>query len=89
MEKYLLKQKKGDLRGVVKIEIFINEYLKPSQNPLNLRNCKKIANATDNRWRWSVGDYRIIGVIVNNEVQILQIIEIDKRDDKTYSHTKG
>ena len=45
--------------------------------------------ATDNRWRWRVGQYRIIGIITNsNEIQILSIIEIDKKDDNTYHKYK-
>nr|WP_321431524.1 hypothetical protein [uncultured Campylobacter sp.] len=40
----------------------------------------------DNRWRWRVGQYRIIGVISNSdEIQIFYILEIDKKDDNTYN----
>ena len=55
-----------------------------------LPNCKDVENAKDNRWRWRLGKYRIIGVIEKEkEIKILSIIEIDKKDNTTYSHTKG
>lgn len=89
-DKYLEKQIKGDPKGISKVNVFLKEVLALSQNPTQLPKCRKVENATDNRWRWRVGDYRIIGVIQKNgEIKILLILEIDKKDDNTYSHTKG
>ncbi|MCI6565638.1 hypothetical protein [Campylobacter sp.] len=84
--KYLEKLLKGDPKSTLKIKIFLNEVLATAQNPLELPNCRKVVGALDNRWRWRVGQYRIIGVISNSdEIQILYILEIDKKDDNTYN----
>ena len=88
-DKHLEKLLKGDPKSALKIKIFLNEILATAQNPLELSNCRKVMGATDNRWRWRVGQYRIIGIITNsNEIQILSIIEIDKKDDNTYHKYK-
>ena len=88
--KYLKKLEKGDFKSAIKIQSFINNNLFNAKNPTLLPNCKDVENAIDNRWRWRLGKYRIIGVIEKeNEIKILSIIEIDKKDNTTYSHTKG
>lgn len=38
----------------------------------------------DNRYRWRLGDYRIIGIVENNTFKLIQIIKIAKRDENTY-----
>ena len=88
--KYLKKLEKGDFKSAIKIQSFINNNLFNAKNPTLLPKCKEVENAKDNRWRWRLGKYRIIGVIEKEkEIKILSIIEIDKKDNTTYSHTKG
>lgn len=89
VEKYLEKLKKGDRKSALKIEFFIIEKLMNSQEPTKLANCKNIKNSKENKWRWRVGKYRIIGVLEKEQqLKILLITEIDKKNDTTYSHTK-
>lgn len=53
-------------------------------NPCLLKNAKHLIGYTDNRYRWRLGQYRIIGIVKNNEFKIIEIVKIDKKDDKTY-----
>lgn len=71
-------------KQVLKIMQFLDT-LEKEANPTKMSNCKKIESASDNRWRWRVGEYRIIGVIEkDNDIKIILIIKIDKKDDNTY-----
>lgn len=67
-----------------RINFFINNSLQNAENPCTLPNCKKLQGFNDNRYRWRLGDYRIIGIVENEEFKIIQIIKISKRDDSTY-----
>lgn len=87
-EKELEKLKQKNKLLSIKIAKFILEKLDNSENPALLPNAKKLSGFKDNRYRWRLGDIRIIGTI-KNEIKIIEIIEISKRDDNTYSHTKG
>lgn len=78
--KYLKKLQKGDFKSAIKIQSFIYNNLLNAKNPTMLPNCKDVENAKDDRWRWRIGQYRIIGVIEKeNKIKILLIIEIDKK----------
>ncbi len=87
--KYLKKLQKGDFKSAIKIQSFIYNNLLNAKNPTMLPNCKDVENAKDDRWRWRIGQYRIIGVIEKeNKIKILLIIEIDKKSDTTYKKGK-
>lgn len=46
---------------------------------------RKVQGFNDNRWRWRVGQYRIIGLVdESGEIFIIQVIKIAKKGDKTY-----
>lgn len=72
-----------------KIMRFLEQKLANADNPTTLPNARKLIGFDDNRYRWRLGDYRIIGIIQNSELKIIEIIEISKRDDTTYSHTRS
>lgn len=72
-----------------KITKFIEDNLATSENPCALPNARKLSGYNDNRWRWTLGNYRIIAKVINGEFKIIQIIEIARRNSTTYSHTKG
>ncbi|WP_223810228.1 MULTISPECIES: hypothetical protein [unclassified Campylobacter] len=52
--------------------------------PCTLPNAKDLKSFDDNRYRWRLDDYRIIGIVQNNEFKIIHIIKISKRDESTY-----
>lgn len=84
VKKYLEKLLKSNFKQSVKIKNFLT-LLESFENPFILSNCKKIESADDNRWRWRVGEYRIIGIIEkDNDIKIILVIKIDKKDDNTY-----
>lgn len=71
-----------------KILRFLDQKLATTDNPTTLPNARKLVGFDDNRYRWRLGDYRIIGTIQNGKLKIIEILEITKRDDTTYSHTR-
>ena len=72
----------GNPNSALKIEVFLTK-LQSIPNPTALPNAKKLQGFS-NRYRWRIGDYRIIGIIENGEFKIIEIIKIAKRDDNTY-----
>ncbi|TLD82945.1 hypothetical protein LS70_006560 [Helicobacter sp. MIT 11-5569] len=82
--KFLKNIEKKQKRQSEKILFFLHNILKNSSDPCSLPNAKKLQGFMDNRYRWRLGDYRIIGRIENNAFKIIQIIKITKRDDSTY-----
>ncbi|STO97579.1 type II toxin-antitoxin system RelE/ParE family toxin [Helicobacter canis] len=82
--KFLKKLAKSAPREFVKIDIFLNESLATCENPCTLPNAKHLQGFNDNRYRWRLGDYRIIGIVKNDTFQVIQIIKVAKRDENTY-----
>ena len=82
IQKYLQRRYKGDKKGVMAIQAFL-ELLEQNQNPTALKNAKKMQGNYQkygNIWRWRIGNYRIIGD-VKNEILEIQLIEISTRQD--------
>ena len=77
--KTLQKLKKKAPSDYFKIADFIFEDLTKTQEPLKLPNCTKLVAFSDNRYRWRLGNHRIIAIIAKNQIQI---IHIAKRDEK-------
>lgn len=84
--KYLEKREKSDFIGTAKIKDFLCK-LQDTESPTTIGNCKKL-KGFENKWRWKISDYRIIGSIEKGEFKILKIEKIEKRNSKTYSKTK-
>lgn len=84
VEKELKKIEKSNSKIADKIIFFIRQILAKSDNPCLLENAKHLVGYSDNRYRWRLGAYRIIGIVKNNEFKIIQIIKIDKKDNRTY-----
>lgn len=82
--KSLEKLKKSNPKQHLKIIEFLC-ILENTENPKALPNAK-ILKGFENKYRWRLGDYRIIGNIEKNEFYIVEIVKIDKRDDKTYKN---
>ena len=82
--KYLKKLAKSAPKEYVKISRFLNKKLPDSENPCLLPNAKHLSGFNDNRYRWRLGDYRIIGIVENETFFVVQVIKISKRDDSTY-----
>lgn len=82
--KSLEKIKKSNPKQHLKIIEFVI-ILENSENPRALPNAKSL-KGFENKYRWRLGDYRIIGNIEKNEFHIVEIVKIDKRDDKTYKN---
>ena len=83
VEKALANIYKSNKKAAKKITLFINERLPNAENPYTLPNCKKMKNY-ENYYRWRLGDYRIIGIVIDGKPCIIQIIKIAKRDESTY-----
>ncbi|ETD23500.1 type II toxin-antitoxin system RelE family toxin [Helicobacter macacae] len=82
--KFLQKLAKSAPKEYVKILNFLYGILSKSDNPCTLPNAKYLQGFDDNRYRWRVGEYRIIGIVKNGNFKIIEIIKIDKRGDTTY-----
>ena len=81
------KQAAKDLKNLksvnnisLRISAFIEE-LKITENPTALPNAKKLKGYDDNRYRWRIGDYRVIGIVENGEVKIIEILKIAHRQE--------
>lgn len=77
---FLKKLAKTAPKDFEKIDNFLLR-LESTQEPLKLPNCTKLVAFSDNRYRWRLGNHRIIAIIAKNQIQI---IHIAKRDEKTY-----
>lgn len=84
-EKFLTKHEKSDKTNINLIKLFIEEELALAENPCALKNASKIESkkSKGNMWRWKLRKYRIIGNVKSDEF-VIEIIEIDRRDEKTY-----
>lgn len=83
-DKFLKKLAKSNPKEFLKINIFLNETLPTCENPCTLPNAKHLQGFNDNRYRWRLGDYRIIGIVKNDTFQLIRVIKINKRDENTY-----
>ena len=81
---FLKKLAKSAPREFFKIDTFLNESLTTCENPCTLPNAKHLQGFNDNRYRWRIGEYRIIGIVENGKTKIIKVIKIDKRDSTTY-----
>ena len=81
--KFLQKLAKSTPKAYIKIDEFLSNDLPSATNPCTLPNAKHLQGFSDNRYRWRLGDYRIIGIVENGAFYIIQIIKIAKRDEKT------
>ncbi|MWV63045.1 type II toxin-antitoxin system RelE/ParE family toxin [Helicobacter saguini] len=61
------------------IEILLYETLPNTPNPFALPNAKKL-KSEENKYRWRVGNYRVIGEVYNN-ILTIEIIKIANRKD--------
>ena len=77
---FLKKLAKTAPKDFEKIDNFLLR-LESIQEPLKLPNCAKLVAFSDNRYRWRLGNHRIIAIIAKNQIQI---IHIAKRDEKIY-----
>ena len=82
-EKTLEEIYKSNKKVAKKIQLFIDERLPKAENPCLLPNAKKMQNY-ENCYRWRLGDYRLIGIVIDGKPRIIQIIKIAKRDESTY-----
>ena len=82
--KFLEKLAKSAPNEFFKIDIFLNKTLQNTENPYFLPNAKHLQGFNDNRYRWRIGNYRVIGIVENGITKIIKIIKIAKRDENTY-----
>ncbi|MCH5312860.1 MAG: type II toxin-antitoxin system RelE/ParE family toxin [Helicobacter sp.] len=82
-DKFLKKLAKSDHKSYKLIILFL-EKLETCENPCTLPNAKHLQGFNDNRYRWRIGEYRIIGIVENGKTKIIKVIKIDKRDSTTY-----
>lgn len=75
-----VKKSKFGKETILKINAFL-ERLKNSENPTLLPNAKKLKGYDDNHYRWRIGDYRIIGIVENGEIKLIEIIKIVHRQE--------
>lgn len=88
VDKFLVKLAKSAPKEFLKIDTFLKDELPNCENPCALPSAKHLQGYSDNRWRWKIGDYRIIGIVQNGEFKIIEIVEIARRQSKTYSNSK-
>lgn len=81
VEKWFDKFNRANPKQAKKIVKFIEENLATSENPCFLSNAKKLSGFSDNRYRWRLGNYRIIGIVKNDEFKLIQIIKIAHRQE--------
>ena len=82
--KELQKIKKSNAEIGNKLFNFISTILATTENPCTLPNAKHLQGYSDNRYRWRIGDYRIIAIVENGETKIIEIIKVAKRNESTY-----
>lgn len=74
VDKFLAKLSKSATKEFLKIDAFLKDELPNCENPCKLSNAKHLQGFSDNRWRWKIGDYRIIGIVQNGEFKIIEIV---------------
>lgn len=83
-KKFLEKLAKSVTKEYLKIVTFLDNELPNCENPCALPNAKHLQGFSDNRWRWKLGEYRIIGIVKADTIFFIQVIRIAKRSDRTY-----
>ena len=68
-----------DEKTAIKIRIFLENKLPNVTNPKSLKNATKMKDEKD-KYRWRIGDYRIIGIVKDN-IPAIEIIKIAHRKD--------
>lgn len=81
IDKFLLKLAKSTPKKFLKIDTFLKDELPNCENPCTLPNAKHLQGFKDNRYRWRIGDYRIIGIVENGEIKVIEIIKIAHRQE--------
>jgi mRNA-degrading endonuclease RelE of RelBE toxin-antitoxin system len=76
-EKQLAKINKADYKSAQKIKIFLRA-LAQTKQPKSLPNGEKM-KGYDDRYRWRVGNYRVIGIVKDKEL-LIEIIKISTRE---------
>ena len=82
--KYLKKLAESAPKDFILIDKFIHNKLEVDENPCRFSNATHLSGYNDNRYRWRIGNYRIIGIVNNGEFKVIEIIKIAKRDERTY-----
>lgn len=82
--KFLDKFSKTNRKMYGRIDTFLNETLPNAENPCTLPNAKKLVGFDDNRYRWRLGDYRVIGIVKKQEFHIVQVIKVSIKNEDTY-----
>ena len=77
VNKSIEKIEKSNPQSAEKIITFLVVFLPNVTNPKNLKSATKIQGEKD-KYRWRVGDYRIIG-FVKDKILTIEIIKIDHR----------
>lgn len=78
-EKDLKKINLSNPKIAQRIRFFIDEVLSANQNIFALQNVKKLENEK-NKYRWRIGDYRIIASY-KKEILTIEIIRIAHRQE--------
>lgn len=81
---FLKKLAKTAPKDFDKIDGFLKRRLANAEEPLKMPNCTKLVGFDDNRYRWRLGNHRIIALVIKGDVRILKVIDIGKRDKDTY-----
>lgn len=77
--KQLEKIENSSPKNAEKIVVLIN-LIKSTDEPYLKWDCKKLKAYSSNTYRWRIGDYRVIGIVKNNEL-IIEIIKIAHRQE--------
>ena len=76
--KSLIKINKADSKSADKIQFFLDN-LAQTKQPKSLPNGEKMKGYDDDRYRWRVENYRVIGIVKDKEL-IIEIIKISTRE---------
>lgn len=69
--KFLRKLAKSAPQAFIKIDDFLSKDLPNAKNPCTLPNARRLSGFSDSRYRWRLGEYRIIGIVENGEFYII------------------
>lgn len=83
-KKFLEKLAKSTPKEYLKIFSFLENELPNCENPCALPNAKHLQGFNDNRWRWKLGEYRVIGIVKAEKIFFIQVVRIAKRNNRTY-----
>lgn len=83
-KKFLEQLAKKSQNDFFQINGFLVEVLPNCENPCALPNAKHLKNFKDNRWRWRLGVWRVIGIVKDGKIFFIQVVKIARRNEKTY-----